>query len=172
MPLSHWAQCWRHGAGRAVADVDQRHRHALGGPDAEHHHRHQGRLPAGADARPAAVRQVRTSATCSRSGPPEFSLDFFKAIGLAMVAVIWPYDGWINIGPVAEEIREPQRNVPLGLGARHADRDRSSMSARTSSYHLVPADGPESQAPRRWPPTCSQGLLGMPGLWVPLASLA
>ena len=33
-----------------------------------------------------------------------------------MVAVFWPYDGWINIGPVAEEIREPQRNVPLGLG--------------------------------------------------------
>lgn len=48
--------------------------------------------------------------------PPEWSLDLFKAFGLAMVAVFWPYDGWINIGPVAEEIREPQRNVPLGLG--------------------------------------------------------
>jgi amino acid transporter len=48
--------------------------------------------------------------------PPEISLDLFKAFGLAMVAVFWPYDGWINIGPVAEEIREPQRNVPLGLG--------------------------------------------------------
>lgn len=48
--------------------------------------------------------------------PPEFSLDLFKAFGVAMVAVFWPYDGWINIGPVAEEVREPQRNVPLGLG--------------------------------------------------------
>jgi APA family basic amino acid/polyamine antiporter len=48
--------------------------------------------------------------------PPEISYDLFKAFGLAMVAVFWPYDGWINIGPVAEEIREPQRNVPLGLG--------------------------------------------------------
>ena len=48
--------------------------------------------------------------------PPEISLDLFKAFGLAMVAVFWPYDGWINIGPVAEEVREPQRNVPLGLG--------------------------------------------------------
>jgi len=48
--------------------------------------------------------------------PPVFSLDLFKAFGLAMVAVFWPYDGWINIGPVAEEVREPQRNVPLGLG--------------------------------------------------------
>lgn len=37
-------------------------------------------------------------------------------IGLAMLAVLWPYDGWINIGPVAEEIKNPQRNLPLGLG--------------------------------------------------------
>jgi APA family basic amino acid/polyamine antiporter len=48
--------------------------------------------------------------------PPELSRDFFRAFGVAMVAVFWPYDGWINIGPVAEEVRNPQRNVPLGLG--------------------------------------------------------
>jgi APA family basic amino acid/polyamine antiporter len=56
------------------------------------------------------------------SGPPNdhSSLSFWRAIGVAMIAVLWPYDGWINLGPVAEEIREPQRNVPralvLGLG--------------------------------------------------------
>ncbi len=48
------------------------------------------------------------------------TVGFWKAIGVAMIAVLWPYDGWINLGPVAEEIREPQRNVPramsLGLG--------------------------------------------------------
>ena len=43
-------------------------------------------------------------------------LSFWKAIGIAMVAVLWPFDGWINLGPVAEDIREPQRNVPRGLG--------------------------------------------------------
>jgi amino acid transporter len=48
--------------------------------------------------------------------PAELSWDFFRAFGVAMVAVFWPYDGWINIGPVAEEVRQPQRNVPLGLG--------------------------------------------------------
>jgi amino acid transporter len=48
--------------------------------------------------------------------PASFSLDFVKAFGLAMVAVFWPYDGWINMGPVAEEVRQPQRNVPIGLG--------------------------------------------------------
>ncbi len=46
----------------------------------------------------------------------ELGVNFWKAFGLAMVAVFWPYDGWINIGPIAEEVREPQRNVPLGLG--------------------------------------------------------
>jgi len=43
-----------------------------------------------------------------------------KALGIAMVAVLWPYDGWINLGPVAEDIRDPKRNVPramaIGLG--------------------------------------------------------
>src|SRR6185369_6584865 len=38
-----------------------------------------------------------------------------KGLGVAMIAVMWPYDGWINIAPVAEEIKEPQRNVPRGL---------------------------------------------------------
>lgn len=44
----------------------------------------------------------------------------FRALGLAMVAVLWPYDGWINLGPVAEDIRNPMKNVPramaIGLG--------------------------------------------------------
>jgi len=47
--------------------------------------------------------------------PTTVSLDFWRAVGLAMIAVMWPYDGWINIGPVAEEIHEPQRNVPRAL---------------------------------------------------------
>jgi len=46
--------------------------------------------------------------------------NFLKALGIAMVAVLWPYDGWINLGPVAEDIKDPRRNVPramaIGLG--------------------------------------------------------
>ncbi len=38
-----------------------------------------------------------------------------KGLGLALIAVFWPYDGWINLGPVAEEIREPQRNIPRAM---------------------------------------------------------
>ncbi len=48
--------------------------------------------------------------------PADPNFNFFKMIGLAMIAVYWPYDGWINIGPIAEEVKQPQRNVPLALG--------------------------------------------------------
>lgn len=47
--------------------------------------------------------------------PTTESMSLLKGLGVAMVAVMWPYDGWINIAPVAEEIREPQRNLPRGL---------------------------------------------------------
>ncbi len=48
--------------------------------------------------------------------PTDPNFNFFKGVGLAMLAVFWPYDGWINIGPIAEEVKKPQRNVPLALG--------------------------------------------------------
>lgn len=47
--------------------------------------------------------------------PSADSPSLWKGLGAAMLAVLWPYDGWINIAPVAEEIRDPQRNVPRGL---------------------------------------------------------
>ena len=33
----------------------------------------------------------------------------------AMVSVLWAYDGWTNVTPLAEEIRDPGRNVPRAL---------------------------------------------------------
>ncbi len=41
--------------------------------------------------------------------------NFWNAAGIALVAVMWPFDGWINVAPVAEDIRDPQRNVPKAL---------------------------------------------------------
>jgi amino acid transporter len=35
--------------------------------------------------------------------------------GAALIAVLWAYNGWTNIAPIAEEIREPNRNIPLSL---------------------------------------------------------
>jgi len=35
--------------------------------------------------------------------------------GSALIGVLWAYHGWMNIGPIAEEVTRPQRNIPLGL---------------------------------------------------------
>lgn len=37
------------------------------------------------------------------------------AFGAAMVGVIWAYHGWMNIGMMAGEVKDPQRNIPLSL---------------------------------------------------------
>jgi amino acid transporter len=47
--------------------------------------------------------------------PEQVDLPMWRAIGIAVIAVMWPYDGWINIAPVAEEIEQPERNVPAAL---------------------------------------------------------
>lgn len=36
-------------------------------------------------------------------------------MGLAMVAVLWTFDGWIFVTYVAGEVKEPNRNIPLSL---------------------------------------------------------
>lgn len=47
--------------------------------------------------------------------PETADAGLWRGFAAAIIAVLWAYDGWINIGPVTEEIREPQRNVPLAL---------------------------------------------------------
>lgn len=36
-------------------------------------------------------------------------------VGTALLAVMWAYHGWHGITPMAEEIRDPQRNMPLAI---------------------------------------------------------
>jgi APA family basic amino acid/polyamine antiporter len=36
-------------------------------------------------------------------------------IGAVLLAVMWAYDGWHGITPLAEEVRSPQRTLPLAL---------------------------------------------------------
>jgi amino acid transporter len=46
--------------------------------------------------------------------PPPRDLYFSQFI-TALLGVLWAYHGWMNIAPVAEEVRRPQRNIPLAL---------------------------------------------------------
>jgi APA family basic amino acid/polyamine antiporter len=38
------------------------------------------------------------------------------AIGLCMTKALWAYDGWVNLGFMAGELKEPQRNLPRAIG--------------------------------------------------------
>jgi len=42
-------------------------------------------------------------------------VDFFRFTGLGVAAVLFTYDGWIDVSHVAGEVRRPERNLPLGL---------------------------------------------------------
>ena len=38
-----------------------------------------------------------------------------SAMGIALIAIFWAYDGWVYITWVAGEVKEPRRNVPLAM---------------------------------------------------------
>ena len=42
-------------------------------------------------------------------------LSLIGPLGLAMVAVLWTFDGWIFVTYVAGEVKNPERNIPLSL---------------------------------------------------------
>ncbi|MDP2365514.1 MAG: amino acid permease, partial [Ignavibacteria bacterium] len=47
--------------------------------------------------------------------PETTAINLFSLIGLALAGAFWAYDGWNNLTFVAGEVKQPQRNVPLGL---------------------------------------------------------
>ena len=54
------------------------------------------------------------SATSAGAGPPS-GLALVLALGTALVAVLFAYGGWQHANNIAEEIREPERRLPLAL---------------------------------------------------------
>lgn len=40
---------------------------------------------------------------------------FSAQVGAVLLAVLWAYDGWHGLAPLAEEVHRPQRNIPLAL---------------------------------------------------------
>jgi APA family basic amino acid/polyamine antiporter len=43
------------------------------------------------------------------------SLGFLGALFTAMIGAFWAYDGWNNLGMLGGEVKNPHRNIPLGL---------------------------------------------------------
>jgi len=47
--------------------------------------------------------------------PKAVNGSIFAGMTTAMVSVLWAYDGWTNVTPLAEEIRDPGKNIPRAL---------------------------------------------------------
>ena len=60
----------------------------------------------------------------------------FTGMMAAMVSVLWAYDGWTNVTPLAEEIRDPGRNIPRALISGMAVLIAVYL-AMTLAYHYV-----------------------------------
>ncbi len=94
----------------------------------------------------------------------------FFGVMAAMVSVLWAYDGWTNVTPLAEEIREPGRNVPrallLGMAVLIA-----AYVGMTLVYHYVlpmkeiaSASGDSRQFQKATAAVYCKNLLGGPGV--------
>lgn len=55
-----------------------------------------------------------TAANYATTVVPE-QLAWSVRFGAVLLAVMWAYDGWHGISPIAEEIREPHKNIPRAL---------------------------------------------------------
>jgi APA family basic amino acid/polyamine antiporter len=58
---------------------------------------------------------VQNLVTNASTYPPKEmgeSLGWIKVMFLTMLASFWAYEGWINLGFVGDEIRQPEKNIP------------------------------------------------------------
>jgi basic amino acid/polyamine antiporter, APA family len=47
--------------------------------------------------------------------PGSFQYVSMTGFGIALVGVLWAYNGWMNLAYIAGEIKRPQRNLPIAL---------------------------------------------------------
>jgi amino acid transporter len=48
-------------------------------------------------------------------GPEPVAGNAAVGFGAAVLGVLWAYHGWMNLSPLGEEVKNPQRNVPIAL---------------------------------------------------------
>jgi amino acid transporter len=102
--------------------------------------------------------------------PASFDTSFVKGLMVAMVGILWAYDGWVNASELAEEIKDPGRNIPRALALGMAILIAIYLGM-TLMYHLVlsmPEMAATATAARGTPNVVAgvycRRLLGSPGL--------
>ena len=64
-------------------------------------------------ATPAADSSVSAAAITNEQGP----LGFLRFVGFGVAIVLFTYDGWLDASNVAGEVKDPNRNFPIAMGA-------------------------------------------------------
>lgn len=95
--------------------------------------------------------------------------DLFRGFMVGMVGVLWAYDGWVNTANLAEEIQDPDRNIPRALVGGVLILIVLYLGT-SLAYHLVlpmaeiASASTEAGSPRAVSADFFQRLLGAPGL--------
>ena len=71
-------------------------------------------------------------ANLSPAWPASWGGGALGGFGAAFLGVLWAYHGWMNVAPIAEEVRDPQRNLPLAAARRRRHRSSPSTWGATS----------------------------------------
>jgi amino acid transporter len=72
--------------------------------------------------------------------PESWSRDLMSGIGTALLGVLWAYHGWMNVSLVAEEIKNPQKNLPLALLGGTLIIIFLYLGANLAYYLIIPAN--------------------------------
>jgi amino acid transporter len=81
-------------------------------------------------------------------GPPAAGGSIFAGMMAAMVGVLWAYDGWSNVTPLAEEIRDPGRNIPRALILGMAVLIAVYLGMTLAYHYVLPMDEVRTASPK------------------------
>jgi amino acid transporter len=95
----------------------------------------------------------------------------FTGLGSALLGVLWAYHGWMNIAPVAEEVRTPQRNLPLALLLGVGTIIVLYLSANLAYYMVLPGSAMADIKDRPIATAFAEGLLGPVGVMLASAAI-
>jgi APA family basic amino acid/polyamine antiporter len=97
--------------------------------------------------------------------PETLKVGFLAAMAVAISKALFAYDGWTTGTFAAEEVRDPQKNLPIALIAGTAVVTLIYVLTTASYFYLFPAQDAAAVADNRIAAAAAQMILGPAGLY-------